>query len=395
MKKVITLIVLLLTSTLTHAQIFNDLYKDFLKYGTIYAAGDVNNSVEAAEKVYVIDRYDVFDIPKINDNTEVFPFDYRLGIGIRKLARFDYERKPKNFYDGTETQLAFAAPTSAFQGLEYQLHYERERWRGRDFTNHHIFVKHTGKHHIFKLETREVGKINLNYKSAELRYRLPIGKKFSISAGAVVRGHDRAYGYNPIEIFLNETIVNEQGEEILRTPWYIFAAQSGYEESSVVYINQETGEEIPEFIWRSKRTGEVVAYSDGDFRENVFPRLMNNFNARAWDMLDPWMDLAPIVGFDFYHYKSDFWFHAFGNYILPAHTYIAGDESFSYLNRNNWGKGGLRKDSSFEQWSDYSFGASLGYNIGNNFGIFAEGEYSKMWDSKLFQTTFGINYTFK
>ena len=122
---------------------------------------------------------------------------------------------------------------------------------------------------------------------------------------------------------------------------------------------------------------------------------MNNFNARAWDMLDPWMDLAPIVGFDFYHYKSDFWFHAFGNYILPAHTYIAGDESFSYLNRNNWGKGGLRKDSSLEQWSDYSFGASLGYNIGNNFGIFAEGEYSKMWDSKLFQTTFGINYTFK
>ena len=43
MKKVITLIVLLLTSTLTQAQIFNDLYKDFLKYGTIYAAGDVNN----------------------------------------------------------------------------------------------------------------------------------------------------------------------------------------------------------------------------------------------------------------------------------------------------------------------------------------------------------------
>jgi hypothetical protein len=107
------------------------------------------------------------------------------------------------------------------------------------------------------------------------------------------------------------------------------------------------------------------------------------------------VEVAPIIGFDFYHYKNDFWLHAFGNVILPYHRYIKGSEEFSYLNRNNWGKGGLRQGSELEQWSDYSFGASLGWKVGKNIGVFAEGEYSKMWDSNLYQTTFGINYTFK
>jgi outer membrane protease len=70
-------------------------------------------------------------------------------------------------------------------------------------------------------------------------------------------------------------------------------------------------------------------------------------------------------------------------------------EEFSYLNRNNWGKGGLIQDSELEQWNDYSAGISFGYKFGKNLGIFAEGEFSKMWDSRLYQTSFGINYTFK
>ena len=63
------------------------------------------------------------------DQTPKYPFDYRFGFGIRKLARFDYERKPKNFYDGTEKTNALSAPTSAVKGLEYHIHLEKERFR--------------------------------------------------------------------------------------------------------------------------------------------------------------------------------------------------------------------------------------------------------------------------
>ena len=125
------------------------------------------------------------------------------------------------------------------------------------------------------------------------------------------------------------------------------------------------------------------------------PNLINRYNTGIWNALDPFVEIAPIVGFDFYHYEGKFWLHAFGNWILPYHKYIAGSEEFSYLNRNNWVVGGLELDSQPEQWNDFSSGVSFGWKVGKNIGIFAEGEYMKMWDSKLFQTTFGINFTFK
>jgi len=376
---------------------FKSIYTDFLKYGTVYAAGDISNSVEAAEQTYFLRTNadgSLYSIPDVVNNTEVFPFDYRYGFGIRKLARFDYERKPKNFYDGTEEQLVFGAPTSAVKGLEYLFHFEKERWRGQDFTNYNFFIKHTGKYHILKVQSRSVEKINLKFNSAELRARLPIGKKLSISAGAIARGHERAYGYNPIEIWLNETSVDEFGNEFPTNQWYQLGYENGYTDNLTTYTDVTTGEETQDWIWKDE-DGNIVAYSDLDFRERIMPGLMNEFNGLAWDQLDSWIEVAPIIGVDFYHYKRDFWFHGYANYILPYHKYVKGDEEASYLNRNNWGKGGLRQDAELEQWVDYSFGASLGTKIGKNLGIFIQGEYSKMWDSKLYQTTFGLNYSFK
>ncbi len=399
MKKLLILVFIFLYIVPSFSQekdkFFPSLYKDFLKYGTIYGAGGISNSVEASEPTYFLRTNpdgSLYSIPDVVDNTEVFPFDYRYGFGIRKLARFDYERKPRNYYDGREEQLVFSAPTSAVQGLEYQFHFEKERWRGLDFTNYNFFIKHTGKYHIVKLQSREVGKINLNYDSAELRARLPIGKKFSFSAGAIVRGHERAYGYNPIEIWLNETEIID-GTEYAVNYWYTLGYEYGYQD---IYYNQidQNGNEIFDWYWVNP-DGVEVAHSDLSFRENIMPGLMNRFNSEAWDLLDPWVEVAPIIGMDFYHYDRNFWLHAYANYILPAHKYIAGEEEFSYLNRNNWGKGGLIQDSELEQWHDYSAGISLGTKIGKNLGIFIEGEYSKMWDSKLYQTTFGLNYTFR
>jgi len=393
MRRYLILLVFFLVSYTSSAQgFFDSLYKDFLKFGTIYGAGDISNSIEAAEPTYFVrtnPNGSIYDIPVVEDNTPDYPFDYRIGFGIRKLARFNYERKPRNFYDGTETQLAFTAPTSAFQGLEYQLHYEKERWRGEYFDNNRYFVKHTGKYHIVKAESREVGKINLKYQSAEARLRLPIGKKFSLSGGAIFRTHDRAYGYNPIEIWLNET--DEDG--FAANPWYTLGFIYGYDD--IFYTEEdENGNQVNDWYWVDP-DGNRVADTDLEFRETIFRDLMNRYNREAWSTLDRFGEIAPIVGFDYYHYKNNFWLHAYANWILPYHKYIQGDEQCSYLNRNNWGKGGLIEDSQFEQWSDYSFGANLGWKVGKHLGVFIEGEYAKMWDSELFNTSFGLNYTFR
>jgi len=291
MKKLLVLLTILIASPLFSQEeekkgFFKSVYKDFLKYGTVYAAGDVSNSVEAAEQTYFLRTNpdgSLYSIPDVVNNTEVFPFDYRYGFGIRKLARFDYERKPKNFYDGTEEQLVFGAPTSAVKGLEYLFHFEKERWRGQDFTNYNFFLKHTGKYHILKVQSRSVEKINLKFNSAELRARLPIGKKFSISAGAIARGHERAYGYNPIEIWLNEETTDEFGDTFPTNQWYQLGYENGYSDHLTNYEDITSGEITQDWIWKDE-DGNIVAYSDLDFRERIMPGLINEFNGRAWDL---------------------------------------------------------------------------------------------------------------
>ena len=395
MKNLLVALLFLFSLNINAQSFFKQVYDDFLKYGTIYGAGDVKNSIEASDNIYFVrtDPDNLYDIPEVVDNTPEYPFDYRIGFGIRKLARFNYERKPRNYYDGTENQLAFTAPSSAITGLEYQLHFEKERWRGEYFNNNRFFVKHTGKYHIAKLESRQVGKINVEYQSGELRARLPIGKKFSISAGAIYRTHKRAYGYNPIEIWLNE----QDADGNALNPWWTLGYQYGFIDipySSTVYNQDGTTSELFAWLWQNSQ-GDVVAWTDEQFRDQIFGRLMNRFNREAWDLLEPFGEVAPIVGFDFYHYKANFWLHAYANWILPHHKYVQGNEDFSYLHRNSWGKGGHNDLLGGEQWDDYSAGLSTGIKISKHIGLYIEGEYAKLWDSEIFNTSFGINYTFK
>ena len=125
--------VMLLSVQPSYSQFFENLYKDFLKYGTVYVAGDITNSYESSRKEYFVERPaegDLYGIPKVIDVTEYYPFDYRYGVGIRKLGRFQYERKPGNFWTGNankESVQALSAPTSAVEGFEYLFHFEKQR----------------------------------------------------------------------------------------------------------------------------------------------------------------------------------------------------------------------------------------------------------------------------
>ena len=391
--RTILITIMLLISSNVNAQFLKDVYKDFLKYGTVYAAGNIGNSYITSRPTYFIrtDPDDLYAIPDVVDETVYHPFDYRYGVGIRKLARFDYEVKGSNFYNGIgedENNIGLSAPTAAIKGLEYLIHYEKERRRGEEWINSRYFVRHTGKYHIAKVEQREQGNVDFKYFSAEARARLPIGKKFSVSAGVIYRTHEKAYGYNPIEIWLNEE--NEFGNAA--NPWYSLGYEYGYTDHFTSF--ESDGTTFYDWIWRDE-DGQIVAYGDRDFRDRVMPNLMNRYNNEIWDTLDPYGEIAPIVGADFYHYKNKFWLHAYANWILPYHKYLKGDSDFNYLNRNNWGAGGLIEDSEPEQWDDYQAGIMFGWKVGKVLGVFIEGEYTKFWDSEIYNTNFGINITMK
>ena len=393
MKQFITFLILLISfNSIAQEEkknFFKEIYNDFLKYGTVYAAGNIENAQLVQPNYFIrTDPEDFYGIPRVEDRAKYHPFNYRYGFGIRKLGRFGYEDKP-NFYNGTESNVGLSAPTSSVKGFEYVLHWEKERFNGNEFDNKRLFVRHTGKYHIAKFEARETGKIDFEYMSGEIRARLPIGKKFSVSAGAIYRTHQRPYGYNPVEIWLNE--MDEDGNAL--NPWYTLGFQYGYDD--IFYQStDEFGNDIYDWYWINQ-DGVVVAHTDQQFRDLIMPQLLNRFNQEAWSELDSFGEVAPIVGVDFYHYKSKFWLHAYGNWILPYHKYIQGNEDFSYLHRNSWGKGGHNDLLDGEQWSDYQAGLVFGVKISKSIGLFIEGEYTKFWDSEMFNSNIGINYTFR
>ena len=398
MKKILALI--LLVSISLNAQekekgkFFKDLYKELFKYSTLYVAGDINNSYEEATKDYFVRTNPdggLYDIPVVVDGTNYYEFDYRYGIGVRKLARFDYEIKNKHYYDGSEKNTGLSAPTSAVKGLEYVFHWEKQRERDEVFENHRYFLRHTGKYHIVKLESRKQGNVDFNYNSAEVRARLPIGKKLSISAGVIYRTHERPYGYNPVEIWLNET--NELGNAV--NPWYTLGFMYGYSDHyTSITVDGET---IHDWYWEDA-DGNVVAHTDLEFRETVFTDLMNRYNKEQWALLDDFGVLSPILGFDWYHYKNSFWIHAYGSYLPPYHHYVKGDEDFSYLNRNNWGVDNgptVGGDEEYEQWEDWQAGIIMGWKLSKSIGFFIEGEYTKFWDSEIYNSSVGLNITLR
>ena len=121
MKNII--ILLLFVSTVCVGQI-----KDFFKYSTFYASMTTGTSF--------VEREDYRAIGKgYEDITVVNPYDYNLTIGLRKIARFDYEYKVKTWYYGTEDNVADNVTIGNANGWEYLLNYSFIRERGEKFDN--------------------------------------------------------------------------------------------------------------------------------------------------------------------------------------------------------------------------------------------------------------------
>ena len=101
--RTLLLVLLAAVSTTINAQLF--------KYSTFYVSGNVSSPM-AEQHQYMMDR----ETGEMTDITVVNPYDYKYNIGLRKIARFDYENKAKQFYDGEESSVSNYAPVGAVDG---------------------------------------------------------------------------------------------------------------------------------------------------------------------------------------------------------------------------------------------------------------------------------------
>ena len=87
MKQLIFVLFAAVIAVSANAQEKNKLFKDFLKYSTVYISGDIQNSKENAPSYFVRTNPNgsLYDVPVVVDGTDYYDYDYRYGFGIRKI----------------------------------------------------------------------------------------------------------------------------------------------------------------------------------------------------------------------------------------------------------------------------------------------------------------------
>tara|TARA_R100001510_G_C7641758_1_gene199352 strand:- start:345 stop:1454 length:1110 start_codon:yes stop_codon:yes gene_type:complete len=366
----ISLITFFLISTTAVSQ---NAVQKFFKYSTVYTSAFANSPMQPTTEYYVTQGGDLRDITVEN------PFDYTATIGIRKVARFKYENRQNRFYDGqTEATTSLSATVGAVKGWEYLAQYDMGRQQGRDYINQRYFLRYLGERWMVKGEYYQQGLVGLNYTQVDSRLRMHVGE-LDLSIGAAARQH-QPYGYNPIADYLQTN------------PWWELAFEYGYEDY-YYGIDYDNDDVLDNFDWFWEDINGVrVADTDEDFRKYIYGDIVNDYNKARLSEVGALGSLSAIAGLDYYHYEEDFWFHTWAS-ILPWHMHILGNPMYSYEqfadqleNTNHFIDG---------QWIDYNAGAVVGWKIGANWGLFAEGEYMKYWDREIFNVRLGLNYQFR
>lgn len=340
MKKI--LIILLCLCTLgAEAQI-----KKYFKFATFYGAVNGGTSVSDV---------DVYSISNgLTTNTIQTPYDYNVALGIRKIARFGYENKAQTFYDGTESNYSDAATIGKLKGLEFLFEIDYSRQEGENYLNQNHFIRYVANNYILKGEYLEDGFADIKFFETSERYRIKINNKLSFNVGAAQRLSE-PYGYDPLQQW-----VLSNGD----IHYTYLAIQEGY---NIDVANSEY----------TDPDGNVVATNAEVWKAVVVPTILREYTEKERSNLDMLLQHSLVLGFDFYHYKKDFWVHTWGN-VMPYHY----DDGNDYSYHKYEGK----------QWLDYSGGLIFGYKHNKHLGTFVEGKYNKYWNREWYDFKLGINY---
>ena len=197
MKKLLSI---LLTTAILFAEEGSNYFMDnFLKYSTFYTSVSVNSPfVPQSQWDVDVDNGTFIETTKENE------LGYNLSIGVRKLARFKYQAKGKNFYDGSEKNLSDVATLGNVSGWEYLVKYSKIRSFGEEFVDTESWVRYLGDSYVIKGSYANFGRQGLEFGQVDARWRKPLGTSWNFSVGGNFRGHP-AYGLFPFNDWLSNS----------------------------------------------------------------------------------------------------------------------------------------------------------------------------------------------
>ena len=331
------LYILLFLTSVANAQVF--------RFSTFYAS--LSTGAPFAEnQSFIVDG--VAGSGQLVEVTQVSDPNYNLTIGLRKIARFDYQVKQGNFYTGSEVESSDYATISNAPGLEYLFEYSSVRNRGMQFRQQEYKVRYISNNYTAKASYMNDGLIDLKYTLGEFRLRKNFGG-FDFTVGVAHRSHP-VYGFSPIEAWF---AIPENKH------WWQLAYEFGYSDTEG-------------HVW--SYNDEVIAQSDPEFYGYHFGDAVNEYNKQELRSMGLQQEVSGVVGADYYFYSAQAWLHTWAS-LYPIHKGLS-DYSYSYTNGS----------------TEWDAGLVVGIKFNKHFSIFVEGRHLKYWDIKSYEMKTGINY---
>ena len=321
----------------------------FYKYATIYAGGNSSAMMTAQESYQYIDN-------QLIETTIDEGANYRYFVGVKKLSRFKFERKPKFYYDGNEKNASIhRSPVDKF---EYLLQYEQIKNRGREYKSHDIWLRYVGNHTISKIQFSNNGYIDLSFNAIEFRFKRDFGK-LRASLGGVVRNHP-IYNLNPFKNdFPNaddfEAVATELG--YVKEFYFIDANGNGYLDR------------LEQSFYRWILDGQVIAQNTAQFLQH-YGTIPVDYNRRILSELGNQNTLSGVVGLSYYLHLDNFFVLAYGNYFFINHKLT------EYGSNTN----------------DYDYGIIGNLKITKTLSLYSQVEYLSYFGRENHTINFGINY---
>tara|TARA_Y100001963_G_scaffold71044_1_gene98818 strand:+ start:381 stop:1403 length:1023 start_codon:yes stop_codon:yes gene_type:complete len=323
-------------------------FGQFYKYATIYGGISTNSTIAPLETYSYINNQLIETTPDDGAN-------YRYFVGIKKLSRFKFERKPKFYYDGQEENASiFRSPVDNF---EYLLQYERIKHFGREYENHNIWLRYIGKYTSTKIESSNNGYIDLNYKSLDLRFKYDL-RAFRASVGIITRYHP-VYGLNPFKI----DFPNYNDFEAVAT-------SLGYQkEFYFIDENQNNHlDRLEQSFYRWILNGDTVAQNTAQFQQ-YYATIPAQYNRNKLAELGNQYTFSGVIGLSYYIYRDSFFILAYGNcFFINRKLTEYGSETY-----------------------DYDFGVIANYKLNRSLSFYTQLEYLNYFNRENKTINLGIN----
>ena len=332
----------------------------FFKYSTLYCS------------------YSLGSPHQTKDNFTELEDNYSLNLGLRKIARYQYQVKD-DYYKGDEESITDNATMGSVDGWEYLFQLSSKKINNLEFSDLKFWIRNSKDHFMYKFKYYNMESRNLEFAQLDLRYRIKV-KSLDLTAGVAVFGHP-AFGYDAYADYENAwwQLAYDYGYEDYTYPLHDLNGNGEIEE---YWIWIETDEvtydgywelfyEGMDYSWEDPE-GNHVANSDGEFEQYHMPGIIEQYNQDQIDALGYQSTVAMVIGLDYFYGGERFYFHTWSNFFPTSKALT---------------------DFSFTNDDKYEIGLLVGMNF-NKFGIYLETNYLSIFKEEYTLGT-GINYKFK